>query len=251
MDNNDHNGNGNDPKTRGDAYWDEKSLMDLFNRAVTPMRRYPRHWPRHHGDPHRGQGRLLSILKIKPDISQKDLGYLLDMRGSSLGELLVKLERAGYITRTPAEEDRRIINIHLTERGAAAAEQAEKRQADTGRLFDCLSQEEQASLSGYLKRLIMRMDEELSALYEAGGTDYDYDPFWGVGPFKDGAKACCRQHRHDAKEQSQAIRGHIREHSRRIREEMREHSRELREEMRHDPRLKGFFWGGGPDGCGN
>jgi DNA-binding MarR family transcriptional regulator len=248
--------NSNNAQARGEALGDEKSLMEMFHRMAALMRRYPRQRPHSRdaqGDPHRGQGRVLSILKIKPDISQKDLGYLLDMRSQSLSELLIKLERAGYVTRAPLEEDHRTMNIHLTELGAAAAGQAEKHQADSGRLFDCLNAEEQANLSGYLKRLIARMTADLSAPREPGGTGYDYDPFWGVGQFKDG-KHCCHPHRHDAKECRHALHGHIRAHSRQMRQEMREHGRAIRDEMRRDPRLREFFWGkedwrDGPDDC--
>jgi DNA-binding MarR family transcriptional regulator len=243
-------------QARKDAFWDDKSLMELFNRTVTLMRRYLPQRPHNHaghGDPHRGQGRVLSILKIKPDISQKDLGYLLDMRSQSLGELLMKLEKSGYITRTPSEEDHRVMKIHLTDLGAAAAGQTEKRQADNGRLFDCLNAEEQANLSDYLKRIIIRMDREMAAAaeaYEANRGNYDYDPFWGVGELKDDIHDCCRRDRHDVREHGRALRDHFREHSRQLRQDMREHGRELREELRRDPRLKEYFWGAGDWGYG-
>ena len=55
-------------------------------------------------NPHRGQGRVLSILKLKPEITQKELTYLLDMSKQALGELLKKLENCGYITRTPSRK---------------------------------------------------------------------------------------------------------------------------------------------------
>ena len=49
----------------------------------------------------RGQGRVLAWLKMQPEISRKELAYLLDMRAQSLGELLAKLERIAYIERAP------------------------------------------------------------------------------------------------------------------------------------------------------
>lgn len=60
------------------------------------------------------------MLKLKLEITQKELTYLLDMSKQALGELLSKLEKAGYITRKPSEEDRRMIIITLTEKGKAA-----------------------------------------------------------------------------------------------------------------------------------
>ena len=47
------------------------------------------------GDPLRGQGRVLALLKAKPETTQRELSYLLDMRQQSLSELLSKLEEKG------------------------------------------------------------------------------------------------------------------------------------------------------------
>lgn len=47
-------------------------------------------------DTSRGQGRVLAILKMKPEISTKDLAYLLGIRQQSLNELLNKLEKKEY-----------------------------------------------------------------------------------------------------------------------------------------------------------
>ena len=43
------------------------------------------------GDPYRGQGRILALLKLQPGISQADLAYLRGMRPQSAGELRTKL----------------------------------------------------------------------------------------------------------------------------------------------------------------
>lgn len=64
-------------------------------------------------DTSRGQGRILAFLRIKDAISTKDLSYMLDIRISSLNELLAKLEKAEYITREPSETDKRVMLIYL------------------------------------------------------------------------------------------------------------------------------------------
>ena len=112
-------------------------------------------------DPTRGQGRVLALLK--EEISTKDLSYLLGIRQQSLNELLNKLERAGYILRAPLETDRRVMVVKLTEKGRAARQE----EPDGSDLFDCLTQEEQAVLDGFLDRLIARLDEELGGDEEA------------------------------------------------------------------------------------
>jgi DNA-binding MarR family transcriptional regulator len=127
------------------------------------------------GDPHRGQGRVLSLLKLQPEISQKDLGYLLNMRPQSLGELLTKLERAGYITRTPSAADRRILNIKLTEEGKKASDR--KDPTDIESLFDCLDDQEQATFSEHLNRII----ESLEKILDEEQPDPGFGFGWGFG----------------------------------------------------------------------
>jgi len=87
----------------GDDIMSENNiLMEQFSRAAMLLHRYTHHSRRTQGpfeDPHRGQGRILALLKVKPEISQRELSYLLDIRNQSLSELLTKLEKAGYISR--------------------------------------------------------------------------------------------------------------------------------------------------------
>ncbi len=149
-------------------------LLEKLLRVQWLMHRYHQQKLREYGpmgNPHRGQGRILALLKLRPEISQKDLGYLLDMRPQSMGELLMKLERSGYITRTPSEEDRRILNIRLTEEGEKAAEQAGQR-VDHGELFDCLTEEEQETLGILLGRIIGSLEQQLGDAQEEG------EPSW-------------------------------------------------------------------------
>lgn len=108
-------------------------------------------------DPTRGQGRVLALLKIQPEISTGDLSYLLGIRQQSLSELLGKLEKAGYITRTPLENDRRVMMVKLTEKGKAAQQEP----PEFSGLFDCLTPEEQETLNSYLDRIISKAEAEL------------------------------------------------------------------------------------------
>jgi len=198
-------------------------LARLFNRTGTLMHRYYRlrlHSQMH--DPNRGQGRVLSILRLKPEISQKDLAYLLDMRNQSLGELLAKLERAGYITRAASEDDRRAMNIRLTESGKTAAEQAEKNQETGGRLFDCISAEEQAQLAGILKKLISAMENEL---------EDEYGEFWEEA----------RRHRHEIHRHGEHVRDEMHDHMHDMEDHLREHGRMFHHHMR-GLRRDGMFW---------
>jgi DNA-binding MarR family transcriptional regulator len=112
-------------------------------------------------NPHRGQGRVLAILKMKPEISQRELTYLLDMSKQSLAELLSKLEKSGYVTREQSEEDKRVMTIKLTEDGMkAAAGGVDDETLETAKILDGLNDDELAVFSDCLNRIIKRYEEQ-------------------------------------------------------------------------------------------
>lgn len=162
----------------------DTDLIEQFMRLTWLFHRYHQQNHTHYGpmgDPRRGQGRVLAILKMKPEISQKDLSYLLDMRPQSLGEFLSKLEKNGYITRTPSETDRRVMNIKLTKEGDEATGSTEQ-EFSFDKLFECLSVEEQKNLSGYLDRIIGTLETQLVD----ERPEPDFDPrLRGSNPFDD------------------------------------------------------------------
>lgn len=101
-------------------------------------------------DTARGQGRILAMLKIQPEIATKELAYLLGIRQQSLNELLNKLEKNSYIERKPSENDKRVMIVHLTDKG----KQIKQPETDYQKIFDCLLPEELQQLSQYLDRII-------------------------------------------------------------------------------------------------
>lgn len=119
-------------------------------------------------DPTRGQGRVLAMLKLQPEISTKDLSYLLGIRQQSLNELLTKLEKAGYVERTPSDADRRVMMVRLTEKGR----NAQQAPADYSDIFACLTPEEQATFAAYLDRVIAALEAELGATEDEDAADW-------------------------------------------------------------------------------
>lgn len=111
-------------------------------------------------NPHRGQGRILALLKLKPEISQKELTELLGMSKQAVAELIAKLEKSGAITRTPDEEDKRVMTIRLTQKGNIAAEDAQDAAPDSAKGLDCFTAEELAVFSEYLARMIKQYEEQ-------------------------------------------------------------------------------------------
>lgn len=113
-------------------------------------------------NPYRGQGRVLAALNLKPEISQKELTYLLGMSKQSLAELLAKLEKSGFIAREPSEDDKRSVTIRLLEAGEQAAAEMEEGTMDVLQIFDCLDEDELRRFSEYLGRIICRCAESFS-----------------------------------------------------------------------------------------
>ncbi|MCL1828871.1 MAG: MarR family transcriptional regulator [Oscillospiraceae bacterium] len=133
-------------------------------------------------DTTRGRGRIIAVLKLRDGISTKDLSYLLGVRISSLNELLAKLEKSGYVTREPAEQDKRVMLVKLTEKGR---EEQQSEPSDHGGIFSCLSDDEQKTLGEYLDRITdaLRADfgddeeemlEKMEALRERLGDFGDF-----------------------------------------------------------------------------
>ena len=101
-----------------------------------------------------GQSRALGLLREGETMTQRELTERLGIRPGSASELVGKLERAGLITRTPSETDRRTTDIALTEAGAARREEwAGKEKNGMGELFAALSEEEKTALLALLEKL--------------------------------------------------------------------------------------------------
>ena len=118
------------------------------------------------GDPTRGQGRVLALLTAKPETTQRELSYLLDMRQQSLSELLSKLEEKGYVTRERSDGDKRVITVRLTEEGAAAAPDLSALD-EREDVIDCLDEDERKRY----EELVDKISANVAAKLEKKGID--------------------------------------------------------------------------------
>lgn len=108
-------------------------------------------------DETRGQGRVIAALAEQGEISTRDLSYILGIRQASLNELLVKLERAGYVERFPSPEDGRVKLVRLTEAGL----QLRSASAERRSILECLDNDELAAFEGCLEKLNARLADEV------------------------------------------------------------------------------------------
>lgn len=111
-------------------------------------------------DPRNGQGRVLAVLKLKPEMTQRELTYLMGMSRQSMAELLRKLETQGLIKREPSPDDRRAVTVTLTEAGHNAAQDTDPDTAARLTFLECLTDDEVAQLADYLGRIIERLEQE-------------------------------------------------------------------------------------------
>lgn len=157
--------------------------------AVMKLSRSMRRGPMRPGGPHRepplGGGKLLTTLRENANTTSRELAELLDIRPSSLTELLTRLEKEELITRTADENDKRVSRVALTEKGekleselsAAYNENIEKFAA-------CFTDEEAAQfcemcerLSAHLESLHEERCREMPEGFPGGCRDHgDFPP---------------------------------------------------------------------------
>lgn len=117
-------------------------------------------------DPRQGQGRILTALRRMNSVNQRELGFILDIRPQSLGELLQKLELNGFIQRRRSPTDRRALIVELTEKG----EKFQMQKPDYDELFIELTFEEKK----ILKTALEKISEQLTNLIEQETQDEFY-----------------------------------------------------------------------------
>ena len=123
-------------------------------------------------------GRALHVIARNENISSRELCEKLDVRPSSLSELLARMEARGLIVRTPDENDRRIVRIALSETAKTdlAARRAD-RKAEAEKLTACFTAEEAAAFVA----LADKLSAHLEALAGEDGDGNDNGPRGGHG----------------------------------------------------------------------
>ena len=149
-------------KTEGLAPEDRRDVL----LAVMQLSRAVRRCPPDTGDLRvpPALGRLLTCVRDHGGVSSRELCELLDLRPSTLSEMLSRAESEGLLTRSADGSDRRVQRAFLAEKGAALVERmTAARQADLDRKSACFSEEE--------KRQFIALSEKLRAHLESVAAD--------------------------------------------------------------------------------
>lgn len=103
-----------------------------------------------------GQQHILVKLRKRGDhMTQRDLQELSGISSASMSEVLAKLEASGLIERTRSDEDRRQLDIALTDEGRTRADELiEKHKAFESSCMACLTEDELRQLIEVLDRVV-------------------------------------------------------------------------------------------------
>ncbi len=114
------------------------------------------------------QQRVLGILKKhNGEMTTSQLAEELDIRPSSVSELIKKLEKSGFVTRKKDEKDKRVTLIHLTESGITASEEKSDKIGDFSEIFfNSLDEDEQAELNRLLEKLLTNSKDQREEWFE-------------------------------------------------------------------------------------
>jgi len=117
------------------------------------------HRERHDHGHYREVSRLLKIIADNDGIIQRDLADEMDVRPSSMTEMLSRMEAHGLINREQDEKDQRAVHIRLTDAGRAlAGESAGATESLVGEMFKNLSEEEIKAMLELTKKLGTNLD---------------------------------------------------------------------------------------------
>ncbi len=126
-------------------------------------------------------GRMLECVAENSNVSPRELCELLDVRPSSLSEMMSRAESEGWIVRAVDEEDRRIQRITLSEKGnGVVSRMREAREADYEKKTACFTEEEKAQfcalcnkLSEHLESLASDVPDEMKGPFRQDMPDPD------------------------------------------------------------------------------
>lgn len=140
---------------------DSISLYTSLHRLSRQLHRYSHRFfqGKHHH--YQEQFRLLFLIAENDGIIQRDLVEKMDVRPSSMTQMIAKMEQLGLVSRKQDEKDQRVMHIFLTEQGKTAVAESQKtseKLVDT--MFAGLTDEE----VGQMLQLTEKLCTHLSAI---------------------------------------------------------------------------------------
>ena len=145
---------------------DSIKLYTALHRLGRQMHRCAHHLG-HADGYYREQSRLLLLIMENDGVIQRDLADEMDVRPSSMTEMLTKMEQLGLVVRKQDEKDQRVMHIFLTDQGKNAAKESQNAtQEVTETLFKGLTDEEIRQMLNLAEKLCAHLDAIDSAELE-------------------------------------------------------------------------------------
>ena len=131
----------------------EYTLMDMDNKLMVILHEL-RHMSYYGFNGKGSQNRILRLLEDRKSLTQRELTEIIGIQPGSASEVLGKLEKGGYLVRTPSETDRRTTDVRLTDLGRVQAEKiSDMQDRRVHEMFAVLSCEEKTKLLKTLEKL--------------------------------------------------------------------------------------------------
>lgn len=135
------------------------NLYRALHRLNRQMHRVSHRESHGKGGLYHGQANLLLLIFQNDGASQRDLAEQLDVRPSSMTEMLTKLEHGDLIIRKQDDKDQRVMRICLTEKGKKTAQEiTESKDAFAESFFSALTEDEQEQLLILTEKLCVSLD---------------------------------------------------------------------------------------------
>lgn len=136
----------------------ENENLEQKTRVIFLMEKYA-HYIFHRFFEKPGRDRALRILYDSGTITQKTFAEKMSIRPSSASDILAKMESEGLITRACHDDDKRNINITLTESGKKITEEVSlKQKSAVKQMMLCLTAEELTTLETLMNKLLADWD---------------------------------------------------------------------------------------------
>ena len=115
----------------------------------------------------KGQPKILSYLSENDGCSQKDIAKNCDIEAATATNVLSTMEKVGFIERIPNKNDRRILNVYLTDKGKEAQEKAKRTLCDLEEIcFRGFSEEEMTMAKDIFDRIYDNLKKGEKSLYD-------------------------------------------------------------------------------------
>ena len=157
---------------------ENSDVMECLFKLMRLVRRHPVRGGTHS----HGGNRLMRVLAENGPAGARELAERLDIRPSSLSELLGRLEGRGLIARDRDETDSRVVMVSLTEEGRAEYERsAEAVRAARAAFASCLDDEERGAFCAIARKLSEHLESLPQDESERGCDGHDRDSRHGRG----------------------------------------------------------------------